>query len=139
MQRRAPLKRRGRTRSSLERALSGVWAEEVRSKSCLACGYDPMKVIREFGASEEIRIIRGHHALRQQVIKREANRLGLFGENLIRALWDRRNRMPVCDPCHEGHHGSPPVRIPLSCVPESAYDFADELGLIGELERDYAQ
>lgn len=131
MQRRTGLKRRGRTRSDLERNLSENWAEGVRTQPCVVCSYDPLDP-----PEGDFRVIRGHHVLRKTVIKREAYRLGLFGENLIRVIWgDVRNRLPVCDPCHERHHGSEPMRLEL--VPAVAYDFAEELGLVGIMERDY--
>jgi 5-methylcytosine-specific restriction endonuclease McrA len=56
-----------------------------------------------------------HHVVTQQHIRQAGG-----------DVWDPRNAMRVCTPCHDAHHNrSRP--IPLSAVPTEALQFAHEL------------
>jgi len=71
--------------------------------------------------------VQGHHAIGKQTLKR----LGLR-----RLLWDRRNRVPVCEHRHEQHtSGYRP--IPRELLPASVFEFAEEVGLGWWLDRHY--
>lgn len=100
-------------RELIDRIASEGWAKGARVKPCARCG-------RKRGP------VRGHHIIYQQELKRIAHDLGLSYERL---RWDDRNRMPLCDPCHERHH-SAMSRIPMAVVREAApkaTQFAAEL------------
>jgi 5-methylcytosine-specific restriction endonuclease McrA len=56
-----------------------------------------------------------HHVVTQQHVRRADG-----------DVWDPRNAMRLCTPCHDAHHNRTRP-IPLSAVPESAFEFADEL------------
>ena len=114
-----PPKRRAKPLKStrrpvLDRAASEAWAKGVRAKPCAACG----KTHRKHGV-----VVRGHHVLRQQVLRRiaqsTAKATGEDPDELAqRFLWDARNRFPCCEACHAAHHASGVRRrrIPLAKV-----------------------
>lgn len=70
-----------------------------------------------------------HHVVRQQTLRRHGRE---------DALWDVRNGIPIHDLVHDNHH-SAYRRIPRRCVPQSAWEFARELGewAVLEIERHY--
>jgi hypothetical protein len=70
----------------------------------------------------------------QEAIRKVARR---FGYDLAVLLWDKRNGVAICEPCHSAHTGAK-KRIPLAVIPASAFEFADGLGLRWQIERDYA-
>lgn len=77
--------------------------------------------------------------LRRQLLERALRDRGWAAEDIIRAAWDRRNRLPVCDRCHGDHH-SGMRRLPLKLIVQEAplaIRFARELDLLEELKRDY--
>lgn len=61
------------------------------------------------------RAVHRHHIITRQVLRREG------GDPR-----DERNLIDLCWDCHAAHHArSKP--LPLRCLPDEAYDFADEL------------
>jgi hypothetical protein len=46
-------------------------------------------------------LIRGHHVIYQQNLKRICKDAG---EDYAAWRWDQRNMLPMCDICHERHH-----------------------------------
>lgn len=146
----APLKRsqgpkrggglsRGKRRKT-DSGLAEAWIAGVRDRPCGVCG-----------ATKRQRVtVRGHHVVRQQVLRRIAKATHRrTGEDYFtveqRLLWDRRNLMPICDPCHEAHH--PPARsrrITRAEVRRAApqvEQFARELGreAVNDLDREYPE
>lgn len=73
---------------------------------------------------------RAHHVVYAQTVRREGG-----------DLYAIANRLWVCDPCHERHHGRSRV-IALSKLPDSAFEFAAELlgpgRAYNDLRRHYA-
>jgi ribosomal protein S14 len=103
-----------------EKALAHAWWEAVaKNKPCAVCGRPDR--------------VQGHHVLSQQVLRRHARR---FGYDALALLWDPRNGIPVCERDHSAHTGAM-KRIPLAVIPAPALDFADEIGLRWQVERDY--
>lgn len=112
---------RGRSRPSQPR----WWRGEFDGSLCAVC--------------ERARAVQGHHIIRAEVLRREARRLGY---ELRDVMWDRRNRLPVCQICHERHHNRsrPIARAVLRRVARGGvFDFARELGLEPALEREYPE
>lgn len=100
------------------------WRGELDGSLCAVC--------------EQARAVQGHHIIRAEVLRREARRLGY---ELRDVMWDRRNRLPVCQRCHERHHNRsrPIAREVLLRVARWVFDFARELGLEPALEREYPE
>ncbi len=73
-------------------------------RGCMACGD-----LLETGGWH------AHHVVTQQHIRRADG-----------DVWDPRNAMRLCAPCHDAHH-SRQRPIPYSAVPPDALEFADEL------------
>jgi hypothetical protein len=71
-----------------------------------------------------------------QVLRREARRLGF---DFARVRWDTRNRLAICELCHERHHSRhrPIKRAVLERHAPKVFQFARELGLSHVLEREY--
>lgn len=119
-----PLARRKplRARRSRRPASEAGWHEEILGSVCVAC--------------EERPAVEGHHIIRVQVLRREAETRGFV---LADVIWDRRNRLPLCRECHAEHH-SGKRRLShdlLYRVARWVYDFAEGLDLEWVLERDY--
>jgi hypothetical protein len=97
---RAPLKRQSKPLRQakakvIDRIASEAWAKGARAKACAVC------------RARKGAIIRGHHIVYQQELRRIAVDLEI---DLERLRWDDRNRLSLCDRCHERHHnGSRPV------------------------------
>ncbi|HYI80029.1 MAG TPA: hypothetical protein VEW67_04140 [Thermoleophilaceae bacterium] len=91
------------------------WAREVRKLPCAVCG-------------KRCGVTRGHHVLYQQWLESVAKTLGIDFDLLLR--WDKRNRLPVGDRCHDRHHDAV-ERIPRAVLvkhcPE-VFAMAAELG-----------
>lgn len=110
------------------------WALAARSKPCAKCRRRAPVVIR------------GHHIVKRQTVERLAKSLardagGDIGTFVARLAWDQRNLLPLCDRCHEAHHG--PDRLSLSLIAREAplvFGFARELGGEAEavLRREYS-
>ena len=71
--------------------------------------------------------LQGHHVIEKRALRRRG---------LDEHLWDKRNRMSLCDH-HHAQHTVAHKRIPYDLVPASALEFADELGLTYLIERYY--
>lgn len=93
------------------------WWREVRDLPCAVCG-------------GRCGVTRGHHVLYQQWLRSVARTLRIDYELLLR--WDKRNRLPVGDGCHNAHHAPfNPKRIPRLVIVEhcpKVFDMAAELG-----------
>jgi hypothetical protein len=115
-------KRRGEGEAlrAAQKPMARAWWEAVaKGKPCVVCG-------RPEG-------VQGHHVVSQAALRKVAKR---FGYDLATLLWDERNGIAVCERCHSAHT-SAKKRIPVSVVPASAFEFADELGLRWQVERTY--
>ena len=64
-----------------------------------------------------------HHVVYQQHVRKRGGDLG-----------DERNFLPLCYECHRRHHSRHAV-LAASCLPDAAWQFADEL--MGEAAPDY--
>jgi hypothetical protein len=71
--------------------------------------------------------IQGHHVIEKKTLRRHG---------LDEFVWDKRNRLSVCEYRHE-QHTSRYNPIPRSLVPQDALDFAREIGLDYVIERYY--
>lgn len=71
--------------------------------------------------------VQGHHVVSKQALKKRG---------LLEYLWDRRNRMAVCEHRHESHTNGT-KRIPWRLLTAEHLAFADELELRYLLERVY--
>lgn len=127
--RRTRLKNKGkRRRSAREKRLMAEWASYT-TRECDVCH-----------ASYRVE---GHHILEQGVVEAAARALDF---DWIEYLWDPRNHMNLCDPCHDGQHGQVLVdgavkRVSLRLVMRvspGVWDFACELGLTQRLRHQYA-
>jgi 5-methylcytosine-specific restriction endonuclease McrA len=101
---RSPLKRRARPRKQPDEIVRmGQFKASAFGVSCLACGD-----LLDGGWH-------AHHVVTQQHVRRAGG-----------DVWDPRNAMRLCTPCHGAHH-SRQRPIPYSAVPPDAWDFATEL------------
>lgn len=99
---RSPIRRKRKQPGELERMEAFKAVGDVQG-GCMACGD-----LLDGGWH-------AHHVVTQQHI-RQAD-----GD-----VWDVRNAMRLCGPCHDAHHNRTRP-IPVSCVPDGALDFAIEL------------
>lgn len=93
----------------------------ARASRCVICG---------------ARRPRGHHVIRQQLMRRQSQSLGLDFEEV---RWDTRGLLALCDRCHTRHH-SRMAPVPLSVVLYHAprvVALAKELDLTWWLSREY--
>lgn len=107
----------------LSRELREAWKASTEDR-CAACG--------AIGVT-----IQGHHVVRQQLIKAAVQ--GMGGERILRALWDVRNRLALCEDCHRRHHsrlGTLAWSLIERLAPE-AIVFAHELDLLWRAKLDY--
>lgn len=74
-----------------------------------------------------------HHCVREQLLRRFAR---TYGFDYGTARFDVRNRLWVCESCHEAHHRAS-RRVPLSALPARVWEFAREHKLDWALEREY--
>lgn len=89
-------------------------------------GHGPCVVCPAEGGKCEGRV-QGHHIISKQALKKRG---------LHKYLWDRRNRLPVCQHRHEQHE-TKVKPIPRELLPQAALDFATELDLGWWLDRHY--
>lgn len=73
--------------------------------------------------------VRGHHLIAQHALRKRG---------LHEFLWDKRNRLAVCDAAHHRHH-TRCAPLPRSVLPDSVFEFAEELGLLWLLEKTYPE
>lgn len=71
--------------------------------------------------------VRGHHVTEARTLKREG---------LHEFLWDKRNRMALCNVAHVRHH-SAEERVPRRFITPAMHEFAVEVGLDYLLDRYY--
>lgn len=119
LRRRAPLKRGGWiARQRRRRPEPGAAAWRRGLGACVVCP-------AEGGVCAGR--VQGHHVVARQTLRR----LGL-----VAVLFDRRNRLSVCEHRHEQHTtGYKP--IPQKVLPASVFEFALELDLIWYLDKHY--
>lgn len=79
-----------------------------------------------------------HHVISQRRLKRLARDKRLPRLRLLILLTDPRNTMLLCDRCHPGHE-SRMRRINSENVPQAAWEFARDLGLLDELLAEYPE
>lgn len=113
---------------AIKRAAQEAFSRGIRKKRCVRCNRAAPGVV-----------IRAHHVLRRGVIERELRSRGATERQIVSAAWDTRNRLPVCDQCHERHHKkSHKLRISevIKHAPK-AIQLARELDLLDKLMADY--
>lgn len=104
---RTGLRSRPRRKPSIERVLARDFRAAVFAKGSCLCGASPTDP---------------HHVVYQQHLR---------GEH---PLWDPRDGVPLCRPCHEAHHNGS-RRVPCSRLPDEALEFAFEV--LGAYASDY--
>lgn len=87
-----------------------------------------------------------HHIIPQQAIKRhwrsmraEARRGGPEPWTLTLALYDKRNRLPVCSGCHLGVLETGKVHVEPADLPRGFWEFVREYDLGGAVPRHLAE
>jgi len=114
----------GETRE-LARVLRAAWIADP--EPCAVCG----STLR----------VQGHHVAEKQWIKALARAFEYSVERLLRALWDTRNRLWVCERCHMGHHafeGGRRISRTLVLTP-ALVAFLDEHVLWARFDRAYPE
>lgn len=71
--------------------------------------------------------LEAHHIITQQALRKRG---------FTWSLWDTRNGLPICAHRH-AQHTRAIQRIPYEALPQSAIEFANEVGLEWQLERYY--
>ena len=79
-----------------------------------------------------------HHVISQQRLKKYARENSLPAMRLLEILTDPRNSIVLCKR-HHGNHTVRMERIPMSAIPDAAWEFAKELGLEEELIEEYGK
>jgi hypothetical protein len=82
--------------------------------------------------------VEAHHVVSQRFLRDLARERGLYAAAL---LSDPRNRLVLCSgpfSCHARHEAAF-RRVPRRLVPESAWEFASDLGLEWYVERFYPE
>lgn len=124
--RRSPLKRGAPLKASRRRQSNPMPAAAREARAAWAANLGPCAVCpAEGGVCSGP--VQGHHAIAKQSLKRHG---------LHRALWDLRNRVPVCEHRHE-QHTTAHKPIPRELLPASVFEFAEEVGLTWWLDRRY--
>jgi hypothetical protein len=120
-----PTLRRGRKPSlskelrDLERELQEAWKTFARAGVCAVCR-------RRCG------VVRGHHVIEKQLLRKQCRTLGYDAEQTLRVLWDRQNELRVGDQCHNDHHFSGRATVTRAVVARGCPDlpgFLDALRL----------
>jgi hypothetical protein len=129
---RSPIKSKRKRLSVLEREAQQAWGENP--EPCVSCRQRGLETVGT----------QPHHAIYKQRIRRWVESMAYelrFGPGEISRLlaiwcWDLRNRVWLCESCHTNHHSrfSP---LPQVCLPDSVWQFAADIGMTGDLERDY--
>jgi HNH endonuclease len=123
-------RKRHRSRRQPEPDLSlarRYWKAAVCRGGCVMCRAFPVPRELRDDRAADFRVIEGHHVLAQRHLQREG---------LASRLWDTRNGMALCR-YHHGRHERWMQRVPYELVPDDALEFADELGLLHVIDRDY--
>lgn len=136
------LKRRARpARAQAEIEASHLWKQEL-SRRCANCGRIEGETYLE-GETTVVARIEGHHIVRVQILKDYIRGSGRpwTPQEIAALLWDRRNRMPLCELCHTRHHRRLPA-LAWKLIEERFWEavaFATELGLLWRVKLDYDQ
>jgi hypothetical protein len=128
------MRRRRRDRGTDPDAAFAWFQAVTRGKRCVVCEHKHPQM-------------QAHHAVEQQVLRREFPHGALFvsGDwlpvdrymavdesdpfrSLQELLWDKRNGIPLCPADHEGHT-SHMRKVPIAKLPAAVFVFATELGL----------
>lgn len=88
--------------------------------------------------------MQGHHVIEKERLKKylaeKTRGLALAAEEIEKMLnallWDVRDGVAVCVTCHRRHTDGV-LRLPRACLPATAFEFADEVGLGYVLDRYY--
>lgn len=128
---RRPKKREPGIARQLLRQMQEAFSKGIRSKRCVRCNRAAPGVV-----------IRAHHVLRRSIIEGELRHREEPPEKVHSAAWDTRNRLPVCDECHELHHhpSSDDRKLHIDLVVKhapKAIQFARELDLLDRMMADY--
>lgn len=121
MKRTALKRQRKPPMSASEREMAAAWARGGQTKACVVC---------------RARNPSGHHIVTQQRLKAKASEMGVPAHRL---LWDRRNRLWLCERHHLAHHDrSKPITWELlQRHAPKVFQFVRELDLEPWLERRY--
>lgn len=103
------------------------WRAAAIRGGCAMCHAFPLSGDELATLAPQIRKIEGHHLLPQRDLKRHG-----YADR----LWDERNGMGLCE-LHHHRHERYVQRVPRDLLSESAYEFADELGLGWLIDREY--
>lgn len=117
--------------SEREREAAGVWFSAVMDAA--KKGGVPVDAVDGKPASRDDPL-QGHHVVEKEALKKLAKSRGL---DLVQLLWDPRNGMAVRRSRH-ARHTNRFDPLPISSVPQSAWEFARELGIEWRIEQDYA-
>lgn len=122
---------RPRRRTATEKERSDAWHDGVLALP------EPTLMSVEDDPGRSFVIVRCHHIVLQQVLRRRAQELELPPHLL---LWDLRVGMKVSDRRHERHH-SPGRLEPIlrASLPGRVFEFCDEFGLTVWLDRHYPE
>lgn len=115
---------KGRSKGSARPPQPAYWKQEIRGLPCANCG------VR--------RATEAHHIVRVQTLRSNAKS---HNYTFAAVLWDRRNRLPLCETCHGRHHNrqEPISQAILRSFASHVWDFAGELSLTTALDREYPQ
>jgi hypothetical protein len=111
----------------LERVAREAWKRSACRVPCVMCLAFPPPDRIVAALAGQLRIREGHHVVAQRHLKRA----GLWG-----SLWDSDNAMCLCR-YHHARHEHAVQRVPRHLVPAAAIAFAQRLGLVGAIEREY--
>ena len=108
------MKRRGRRVKPASVIMADIWRE----------GLGPCALSGTTFCSGSLQ---GHHIVEKRALRRRG---------LDEHLWDKRNRLSICDR-HHAQHTTAHTRIPYSVIPAEAHEFAAELELTYLIDRYY--
>jgi hypothetical protein len=100
----------------VDKIMAGIWREDIG-----ACAVCPAEGVACRGP------VQSHHLIAKGALKRR---------HLDEHLWDKRNRLAVCEWRHE-QHTTRFKPIPRELLPPAVWEFAEELGLTYLIERAY--
>lgn len=142
IQRKSELKRGKRLRSKPKEPMSqrekdaaGAWFRSVMETAKVRIEGRPLPVDAvdgKPGSADDP--LEAHHVIEKEDLKKLAKSRGL---DIVQLLWDPRNGMAVRRSRHVRHTNRFDP-LPVSAVPESAWEFAREHGIEWRIEQDYA-
>lgn len=116
------------------RAMKGDWKRAVIRGGCVMCHHDPVDQRIRDAYRADLRHFEAHHVLPKRFIKPEA----LRWDETLAGLPLGTNGVCLCRYHHE-RHTKAVERMPSALVSNGAREFAEALGLVPELERDYRE